>query len=264
MYYERQRGGLCRLHSLNAYFGYKKLSDQDFTIYKKEYDEYYSQKYNIQTSCTDYDLVNSDQTTIISFVLKKYGAYTKFFALNTLHGKPSTTITNILKGDFFFIYNPGHIWGIRKESGTNKWFTLDSMAGIRPININSISAMKNVGFIVPVNMKDELYRNLSVLKQEFKNQKPKDRLTQIYKEKKLMGDVEVPLNIILDIMQTNYRLIHEGNKHQFTLIEKNIELYTEFLKKYSKKRSLEIIIEYIPTIIESLLTISDRVNPENL
>ena len=38
MYHETQRGDMCRLHSLNAYFGYKKLEDSDFFKYCDDYD----------------------------------------------------------------------------------------------------------------------------------------------------------------------------------------------------------------------------------
>ena len=39
IYCERQRGDLCRLHSINAYFGYKKIDAAEFLKYCSEYDE---------------------------------------------------------------------------------------------------------------------------------------------------------------------------------------------------------------------------------
>ena len=39
MYYERQRGDMCRLHSLNAYFGFQKFNDKTFFDYCDEYDK---------------------------------------------------------------------------------------------------------------------------------------------------------------------------------------------------------------------------------
>ena len=30
IYWERQRGDLCRLHSINAYFGFKKINESEF------------------------------------------------------------------------------------------------------------------------------------------------------------------------------------------------------------------------------------------
>jgi hypothetical protein len=257
MYYEQQRGGLCRLHSLNAYFGCKKISDIKFNDYKKEYDEYYNKHYNIITSCDKYDIINSDQTTIVSFILKKHGAYAKFFALNTMHGKNINLITNVLMGDFIFMYNTGHIWGARRKSNTNEWFSLDSLSGIKPLNINTLTQIKNIGFIVPVNMRDELYRNLSILKKEI-NISPIEYLNKKYKENNLIGDIEVPLNIILDILQTNYNFMTDEDKLKFNPIQKNIKQYTNFLIEFSKKKSLDIILKYLPPILESLLKLSDQ------
>ena len=39
MYWEKQRGNLCRLHSLNAFFGEKRISDEKFKEYCEKYDE---------------------------------------------------------------------------------------------------------------------------------------------------------------------------------------------------------------------------------
>ena len=39
IYWERQSGDLCRLHSINAYFGFKKLDQIAFFNYCREYDE---------------------------------------------------------------------------------------------------------------------------------------------------------------------------------------------------------------------------------
>ena len=39
MYYERQREDMCRLHSLNAYFGFQKFNDKTFFDYCDEYDK---------------------------------------------------------------------------------------------------------------------------------------------------------------------------------------------------------------------------------
>ena len=39
IYYEKQRGDLCRLHALNAYYGFKKFSNLEFLKLCREYDE---------------------------------------------------------------------------------------------------------------------------------------------------------------------------------------------------------------------------------
>ena len=35
LYWESQKGNLCRLHALNAYFGFKKISEIEFKKYEK-------------------------------------------------------------------------------------------------------------------------------------------------------------------------------------------------------------------------------------
>jgi hypothetical protein len=258
MYCETQRGGLCRLHSLNAYFEYNKISDITFTEYKKEYDEYYRIKYGINTSCDNYDIINSDQTTIVSFILKKYGIYTKLFAINSLYNKEASNILNILSGNFFFIYNNNHIFGIRCKNGI--WYTIDSLCGVKVLsNISNISTMKNVGFIVPVNMRSELYRNLDILKHNI-TVNPSIYLISVFNEKKLLGEIEVPLNLIMDILQTNYNIIDISIKNKFIPIKKNIEMYNLFLIEFSKKKSIDIILNYIPGILKNLLKLNNLDN----
>ena len=65
IYYEKQRGDLCRLHSLNAYFGYKKFNDSDFFKLCAEYDE---EIRGLKTQVMD---GFSEGRCIISYVLNK-------------------------------------------------------------------------------------------------------------------------------------------------------------------------------------------------
>ena len=39
IYCEKQRGDLCRLHSINNYFGYKKYSEKEFYGFCDTYDK---------------------------------------------------------------------------------------------------------------------------------------------------------------------------------------------------------------------------------
>ena len=161
IYYQRQSGGLCRMHSLNAYFGEDKISPRQFSEYQQEYD-IHQKKFNFQSSCKDFDIMASDQKNIVSFILKKYKVYSRYYAINSMFKKDINDILSVLKGDFIFIYNEGHIWGLRRR-GTD-WYTVDSISGIRPIHITHITIQKNVGFIVPVDIKTEFYTNLKLVK----------------------------------------------------------------------------------------------------
>ena len=65
IYYEKQRGDLCRLHSLNAYYGFKKFDDSEFFKLCAEYDEEIK---GLKTQVMD---GFSEGRCIISYVLDK-------------------------------------------------------------------------------------------------------------------------------------------------------------------------------------------------
>ena len=150
IFYENQSGGLCRLHAINGYFGDARISQQQFLQYQKDYDAEYKIKFNLDSSCSLFDTITSDQKNIVSHILKKHGIYTRYYALNQLYNKNiNVNIIKILDGDWFFIYTESHIYGARRVN--NIWYRVDSIGGVTQININSLN-VKNIGFIVPVDM----------------------------------------------------------------------------------------------------------------
>ena len=82
IYYEKQKGGLCRLHSLNAFFGKHEITVKDFNEYKTEYDVWQKNKYNTEISCNNYDTVNSDQNTHLSLYI--LGLFLSVFLIKKL------------------------------------------------------------------------------------------------------------------------------------------------------------------------------------
>lgn len=261
IYYQRQSGGLCRLHSLNAYFGKEQISIPQFEIYKKEYDVYYKQKFNIESSCSNFDIVNSDQTNIVSYILKKHNVYTKYYALNEIQTQSQKDINkyiiSILNGDFFFIYTETHIYGARNYK--NKWYNVDSISGVRPMNINGLLHTKNIGFIVPVHIKDEYLKNITLIKVtiapvggEITYNDIKEFLVKKHKDKDVLGELEIPLSLCIDILETNMK-----HKHvfEFQPIQNQIKKYNEFLAKFSKGKcnDIDLILRYLPDIIIQLL-----------
>ena len=248
IYYEKQVGGLCRLHSINAFFGENKYSVSDFDKYSNEYDNEYKNKYNITSSCSQFDLVSSNQENIVSYILKKNKVYTRYFALNQLKGNINDIILE-MSGKCFFQYNENHIWCIINKD--NKWYKVDSIGGVRPVHINSIN-QKNTGFIIPIHPMKELERNKKIIKNILVNCKSKEDiknfLIQLHQEKKILGELEVPLNIYMDILEIKFRKVisHEIKKH--------IISYNNFLRIFTKgnynnieliKSSLVDILYYI-------------------
>jgi hypothetical protein len=270
IFYEAQYEGLCRMHSLNGYFGESKITPEEFQTYINSYDNEYREKYNFDSSSGSFDIVASDQKNIVNFILKKHGIYSRYYALNQIHGKNiQEHIINILSGEYFFTYNESHIWGCRIYN--EKWYKVDSIGGVQPMNINSLTYEKNIGFIIPVNIKSEFYRNLGLIKSILCNNTSIDQiksyLIQKNKEKLILDTLEIPINLCMDILDTNL-LFQESKKntcestikviHDYTPIKKHIDNYNKFLSKFTRGNynNIELILEYLPNIIFNLISLT--------
>ena len=257
IYYERQNGGLCRMHALNGYFGYPKITESQFNVYIKEYDIEYKEKYNFESSCSLFDNIASDQKNIVSFILKKFMIYSRYYALNELYNTSITKITDVLLGNYFFIYNENHIWGCKLCD--NIWYKIDSITGVTIININSIINEKNIGFIVPVNIKNEFYINLNIIKSIIPSNSSElyiiDFLKQKNRKKLILDNLEIPLNLCMDILDTN--LMNKINKSDFNIIKIYVDKYNHFLNKFTNGNysNINIILEYLPDILIYLISL---------
>ncbi len=240
IYYESQRGGLCKMHSLNAFFGRPEISENDFSKYKQEYDNFILEKFNADYS--EFDMINSDQNTVISYILKyKYNLYTRYFSIGQLYYE-SKTIDDLFAdrpvNDFIFVYNRDHIWGIKIVDGIT--YNIDSLSGVG--NLRNID-YKSCGFIVPLTMSKEMIRNLNIIK----NLVPGDiekYLWDLHKKKMILGDLEIPLSIVVEIMEI-------AKIPKTEIICQIIQNYKQFLKEFTKGRynDIDLILKYIPEII---------------
>jgi hypothetical protein len=264
IYYQSQTGGLCRLHSLNGYFEEPRISQEQFSIYQNDYDIIYSKKFNSNTSCISFDLVGSDQTTLVSYILKQNGIYSKYIALNEIYQKPKNTILTRLCGVYFFMYNEGHIWGVRCKN--NQWYSVDSISGVSPVNLQQLINTKNVGFIIPVNIKTEYYHNIELINEILQtdkhdiNQKEKiiKFITQANVEGRVLDNLEIPISICIDILETNMMIKQKNQKYnssEFLPIQNRIDLYNIFLSQFSNGRytDLPLIKKYLVPILTQLL-----------
>jgi hypothetical protein len=281
IYYEKQRNGLCRLHSLNAFFGSQKISDSDFEVYKNEYDIFMKKKFNTDIMCNDYDYINSDQNTIISYILKyKYNIFTRYYYINELHNNKwnsNKTIENIINdingkiiNNFIFVFNQNHICGIKNIN--NKWFRIDSINGIKEENIHNLSNEKNIGYIIPINSKFEFHRNIDIIWNiinkydstitysimDLNNKKNNiNKIGQYLKilhvQKLVLDDIEIPLTIIMEIFEINLNKKNDDSQ----IIKNMVENYNYFLKHFTNKNynNIDLILEYLPNIIYQILRI---------
>lgn len=265
IYWERQNSGLCRLHSLNAFFGYRKYTASDFIKICNEYDIEKNKIYNLKISCKSFDVINSDQQNIISYILHNNNKYTKYYPINYIYlNKISKDefyeIHNLNDLSIFFIYNENHIYVIKKHN--NRWYTVDSLTGISEIKCydiySYIKSKKNHGFIIPINHIKYFYINLELIKNELNNSSIKDYLIKKHSDNQILGNIEVPLNICMDIL--NYVFIKKNKieqDHIFNPINNIIKLYFIFTKKFTEANynNIDLILEYIPYIINELLNI---------
>jgi hypothetical protein len=254
IFYETQSGGLCRMHSLNAFFGHIKITAGYFQKCIAVYDAYLKKRFNVSTSSATFDLTNSDQTNLVSFILKRHKVHARYYALNTVHGKPLDP--EVEKAEFVFVYNADHIWGIRKLNG--KHYKVDSMKGVQPFNIQCLMSMRDIGILVPVPLKYEWNKKIDVInaildKESVLCKKQLVKyLTRLHKKKEILGCLEIPMGVAMSILETN---LSSSPNPEFKRITDLVTEYNSFLEKFTdgQYNNLDLILEYVPDIIFKLV-----------
>ena len=155
MYWEKQRGNLCRLLSLNAFFGEKYIDDETFKKYCEKYDEIVP---GLKTDSMD---GFSQGRCVINWILYLHGYHTVIIPINKFKNRNYIDIEhykNIVDKNIvnsIFEFNEKHIW-INKKDDQNQWFKLDSITGMRNIDMK----LSNNGYIIVfhslISIKDEL------------------------------------------------------------------------------------------------------------
>ena len=161
IYCERQRGDLCRLHSINAYFGYKKIDENEFFKYCSEYDEVIK---GLKT--VDMDGF-SEGRCIISYILDKLNnKYMYLIPINSYTGSRNhidieryNKLIKLVNG--FFEFNKGHVWFNKKING--KWYKIDSISGVNIIDIPNICKNGILLIIDDKHLYNELFYYLNLI-----------------------------------------------------------------------------------------------------
>lgn len=143
MYWERQRGDLCRLHSLNAFFGRKQISDQDFKNYCQDYDKIVP---GLKTDLMD---GFSNGWCIINWILFLHGFHSVLIPMEKYKNREFIDIDHykkqLISYNNIFEFNEKHVWLNKKSKG--QWFKIDSITGITPNEVN----FRGNGFIIVIN-----------------------------------------------------------------------------------------------------------------
>lgn len=137
LYWERQRGNNCRIHSLNAFFGKELITESLFNKYCQEYDKII---WGLNSSQMD---SFAECRSIVSYIVDKYtNKYCALVPINVrgIHNNHRNLwnyerLLSFLKEGYitsFFEFNNDHIWLNKLDNG--KWYKIDSLSGIYEIN----------------------------------------------------------------------------------------------------------------------------------
>ena len=123
-----------------------------------------------------------------------------------------------------------------------------------------------MGFIIPINSITYFYKNVNKINDiickntsnKIYQNSIKMYLIKLNKEKKILGDLEIPLNICIDILKFNF--YKKSKDEQFILfmsIKKLINKYEIFLKKFTNNNynDINLILQFIPELIQALINI---------
>lgn len=208
IYWERQRGDLCRLHSINAYFGFKKIDETEFFKWCDGYDNIIK---GLKTQGMD---GFSEGRCIISYILESLDSkYCFLIPINSYNGIRNdididryNKLIRVIDG--FFEFNKGHVWFNKKIDG--QWYKIDSISGVNNINTPII---RNNGVILIINGKNlynEVYHYLTLINKDINIEV---NLTNLYYSLKL-----IKLNKIGNDSEYNKKLILLNKIYQNLII----------------------------------------------
>ncbi len=258
IFYERQIGGLCRMHACNAYFGRSEISQEVFAKYKKEFDDQLKNYkcYN-GMSCDSWDFSYFCRENLVSYIMKKYGVHCRIHWIQPGHRLTVETLLKNLKGDFIFVFNQGHIFGLKRVN--DQWYKVDSLSGVSRVIVNAFINEKH-GFMIPVNPYREFYSNISKIKIELKNTDASSYLRRVHNESKDLGKVDVLLSSIMSLLKVQGEFFASKgvdiSKTRFAGVQNKILQYDRFNDDFEKNYlSVEKKIEMIGPILKWLCTL---------
>jgi hypothetical protein len=176
IYWERQRGDNCRIHSINSFFGKEVITEQKFYEFCDEYDEIIP---GLKSRNMD---GFAEGRCIISYILSKIGkAHTILIPANKYTGvRDHLDVTRYesmikdLKITSYFEFNPNHVWLNKYIPEERSWFKIDSLSGFNRIDPRIINN-KN-GIILVINQKPTLGNELIYYIKNLTGSKTKDEL----------------------------------------------------------------------------------------
>lgn len=229
LYWESQKGNLCRLHSLNVFYKNlnlgKRLTEKEFYNYCNQFDKYMDNPLPTRNN----DSISSTQMNIISFILwKRSNLYTILIAPHQL--KKELTKRNIKSIDqlttlkFYFEFNLDHIWGNYRK------YKIDSLSGIH----KRTTIDESHGFIIPRtnnNLRQDLRLNQKMLIKELSIRNIclssiKECILKYLEKDKIGENIQLPVATSYMYLITQI----DCNKNKCLVLKK----FNDFIKKFSK------------------------------
>ena len=245
IYVERQSGDLCRLHSINAYFGYKKIDEQEFFKYCSKYDEVIK---GLKTVSMD---GFSEGRCIISYILDNIDKqYVYLIPINSYNGARShidieryNKLIKLVNG--FFEFNKGHVWFNKKMNGN--WYKIDSISGVIMINAPSIGKNGILLIIDDKHLYNEIFYYLNLIVKNDKSDKNDNNHSNIK---------VILINLYYALKNIKLNITKDEKYNTCIDIFRNIKnLLNDYIKNdrinKSNKKSIETIIRLINLFINS-------------
>lgn len=220
IYCEKQRGDLCRLHSINNYFGYEKYKEKEFYEFCYNYDKLIP---GLKSSKMD---GFAEGRSIISYIMGINNIFILLIPINIYSGsrthididRYNKFLNNI---DSCFEFNSSHIWINKKKGGV--WYRIDSISGINTIDNPNFNNNSNGFFLVIENI--NLFIELEYYVNRIKKIQNLDIEIYLYNLYFCLRHISVNISICNSIEPTNILLINLRN---------TLKIYIE-LKRYLNK-----------------------------
>lgn len=256
-YYERQSGGLCRMHALNAYFGGPKLDRARFESYITEYDMRQKIRGYNMPSAREFDTMSGDQRNIIAHILAAHGVFIRIYHT----GDQERAIVKAASYGVAFVYTPDHVWLIKQDAVnisnatiSRPWFKIDSLSGVSPFDIGELSRNTSLGMIVPCN---NLVNEFSEIASELNALVMPDIVVYLIgtmKDKKILGDAEPLMGAAISILEI------QNNGRVVAVLDELFSWYNQFTRGFtgSNCNSIRYVLGTVPQMIARILNIWRR------
>lgn len=246
IYWERQQGNNCRIHSLNAMFGHKFLDESKFKLECSEYDK-------IVEGLNSIDMDGfAECRSIISYIVDKY---THRFTLlipiniNSIHRKNRelwkyNRLIQLLGNSIieYFEFNKGHIWFNKFIDGY--WYKIDSLSGVT--KQNSIRNFGNNGFLL-VFESDAIYKELEFILEIIKTQS----ITNNNEEFEI-GYYN--LYHLLKLIKLNYIESDSNFNNKISILRLLLKTLKTYIDIQRKKRINVVLLKQINIEIKNIIT----------